>query len=117
MKSFINYSLAIAIACLTMSANPVHNVARQTLVSVYTANGTAFYGTLKVGGAINFTYSPTSYQYAGQISTGPATVTITCGAPGSHLYQFTGGYAQTTSSGSVTFNNVNITGTSTASIY
>ena len=72
MKSFLRYSLAIAIASLTMSANPAHKAVKQTSVSVYVANGTAFYGTLKIASALNFNYHPTDYQYAGQITTGTA---------------------------------------------
>lgn len=81
------------------------------------ANGTAFYGNLRMCGNINFNFSPTSYQYAGQTETGPCTLTITCDAPGTHTYSFTGGYTQTSSTGSVTFNYVYVSGPSTASVY
>ncbi|MBN9381332.1 MAG: hypothetical protein J0H74_11235 [Chitinophagaceae bacterium] len=117
MKKFINLLLLSALVCLSMSVSPVNKHNKKTLVNIYTANGTAFYGTLKMCGSLNFTFSPTTTQYAGQVDTGPCTVTITCGAPGTHTYMFTGGYSQTTSSGSVTFNNVNVAGTSTASVY
>jgi hypothetical protein len=119
MKTIFSLPILSAILLFSMALSPADTHTKKTSVSVYVGNGTAWDGTLQMSGAsyLDYDYGTDGYYFAGNVNTGSYTVTITCTAPGSHLYQFTGGFSQNSSTGSVTFNNVSVTGTSTATIY
>ncbi|TDX02092.1 hypothetical protein [Dinghuibacter silviterrae] len=106
--------LAVAVLLLT-SATPAH---KQILVNVYAANGINWPGTLNIVGGLDEGFPPTSYTYMGQIAAGTYTVTLSISGPlVSRTYMLTGEPTQVSSSGSVTWTNVSITGTTVASVY
>lgn len=119
MKKVFNLTVLSAILLFSMSLSPVNTHSKKFLDAIYVGNGTAWDGTLQMSGAgyLYYAYGTDGYYSAGSVSTGTYTVTITCDAPGTHLYQFTGGFSQNSSTGSVTFSNVLVTGTSVATIY
>jgi|SRR5579859_1702591 len=118
MKNLFKLTLVTGIILLFTAASPAHNHRGKSLVNIYVANGTAWHGNLEIYGALNDSFGTSGYYPMGQINTGTYTITLSIGGPAvSHTYMFTNASTQVTSSGSVTWNNVNITGTSTGSIY
>ena len=119
MKNLFKLTFVAAIILLFTAATPAHKPSHKTSVSVYVGNGTAWTGTLDIVGGLYGGFGTSGYYYMGQVSTGTYTVTLSINEPGSvsHTYMFTNAPTQVSSSGSVTWYNVNITGTSTGSIY
>lgn len=118
MKNLLRLTLLATIIFIFTAASPEKRYNRKTLVSVYAANGTAWHGNLTISGALNDSFGTSGYYYLGQVQTGSYTVTLSVGGPAtSHTYMFTNAPTQVSSSGSVTWTGVSISGTSTASIY
>ena len=101
----------------TSAIRPANRHDHYTTYNFYVQNGTAWNGTITGSGAL-YTPSPVAFGTTGQYfikaltpSVSYITVTITCGASGSHTYGLTGGVSPVptpivTSSGTATFTNV-----------
>lgn len=121
MKKVFQLSMALfAILLLSTSAiPPASHPNRDTTYNFYVQNGTNWNGTVVGYGALDVPY-PFGFGTSGQYfikalnpSVSYVTVTLTCGASGSHTYGLTGGVSPiptpiVTSSGTATFTGVSV---------
>jgi hypothetical protein len=119
MKKIVSFTLLVSILFLSAANAPASGLHKRISATVTVWNGMNFYGTIQMtgGGYLYAGFPPTSSTNVGSVSTGTYTVTLTTDQPGTHLYQFTGGYSQSSGTGSATFTNVVVTGNSIASIF
>jgi hypothetical protein len=118
MKKLLNLTLLSTAIICSMAAIPSDKAKKpNSLVGLYVANGSNYQGTISIGGS-NYNFLASTLTHVADISTGYySTVTVYCNQPGSWVYGFPGETSQTTSVGFATFTSVNITGTTTATIY
>lgn len=122
MKNLVKLTFVGAAVILAVAAtpSPKHRIAvkPRTSVTVFIDNGTDWKGQLQIVGALTDSFGTSGQYNMGQVNTGTYTVTITLGGPAvSRTYNFTNATQQVSSSGSVTWNNVSISGTATGSIF
>ncbi|CAL1518610.1 hypothetical protein [Chitinophaga sp. MM2321] len=115
--------ICILLVCCSFAVLPLlsthaeKNVIKPLSIGLNVSNGTTYTLAIYLYGPTNLSayVNPGGGSY-GPLTAGNYTINMYCSAPGSHTFYFNG-QSITTSTGSVTFNNVSITGTSSAAVY